>query len=498
MQPLSFYLESIIVCVIASILVLMWRRSQRDVLSPDRGWWLIFGGFTLFFLGALIDLSDHFPQLSKFVILGRTPTQSFFEKAVGFTGGFLLVALGFSRWLPQIAARKRLEAELRDANEQLAQKVREGSQEIRLSRLRSEIAMRRHRQTERLLENMVSGAAVALFATDLEGRVTHAAGHALESLELDAGAIGRPLSRLMPPAASPLESTLEGGEVTAAQAAHGDLMLQLRLAPLADPEGRREGAVVVATDITELYRTQVELESARDEAEAASRSKSSFLATMSHELRTPLNSIIGFANLLEKNRRGSLGEEELNFLVRIRDNGLHLLALINDILDLSKIEAGHLELALEPAEIGQMVREVSEELRPQLRSAVRLKIEVPPGLPRLETDVGRLRQVLRNLLSNAIKFTHEGTITVRLIGDPAATRALEVEDSGIGIPEDRLNTIFEAFQQVDASTARHYGGTGLGLSICRSLCQMMGYSITVCSQPNAGSTFTVVFGSAPD
>ncbi|MEM1182459.1 MAG: ATP-binding protein, partial [Acidobacteriota bacterium] len=491
MLPFSFYLELLIALAMASIVGVMWRRGRSDGFAADRGWWLIFSGFVLLLFGALVDISDHFPALSRFGFLGRTSYQSLAEKLVGFFGGFVLLALGFIRWLPQIADRRRLEIHLRRMNKELKAKVHEGSKEIELSRLRSEIAQARHRRTATLLENMVAGAAVALFATDAEGRVTHVAGRALESLAVDRSAIGRLLSRLLPTAEGPLALTLESGAATIAEVHHETYSYQLRLAPLENGEG----AVVVASDVTELKQAQADLRLAKEAAEAANRAKSAFLATMSHELRTPLNSVIGFAGVLEKNRGGRLQATDLRYLDRIRDNGMHLLDLINDILDLSKIEAGRLELICEPTDVAQLAEEVVGSLEPETKDGVELLLRLPDELQPLDADPGRLRQILQNLVANAIKFTHEGEITVEITagerdGRPAR---LSVADTGIGIPPDRVTAVFEPFQQVDASTSRLYGGSGLGLSICRSLATAMGHAIEVASTEGEGTTFTVTF-----
>jgi PAS domain S-box-containing protein len=248
--------------------------------------------------------------------------------------------------------------------------------------------------------------------------------------------------------------------------------------------------------ITERQQAAEALRLAKDAAEEASRAKSTFLATVSHELRTPLGSIIGFANLLVKNKGKNLQPQELLYVERIRANGLHLLGLINDILDLSKIEAGRVELACAPTWLTALVQEVMAQFAETVRGAkIPLLTEMPLRLAPFDTDASKLRQVLLNLVDNALKFTPRGQVTIRVESDPVTQqpRRIDVIDTGIGIPAERLEGIFERFQQADNSITRHYGGTGLGLTISRSLCQLLGYQLTVQSAVDKGSTFSVIF-----
>ena len=248
--------------------------------------------------------------------------------------------------------------------------------------------------------------------------------------------------------------------------------------------GRRVGLMALYHDITELLR-------ARQEAEAASSAKSQFLASVSHELRTPLNAIIGYSELLRDAAQDAGVEGFVADLTKIQGAGQHLLALINDILDLSKVEAGKLELHLETFEVRPLVDEVATTVRPMVeRNANRLELRLASDLGAMHADAMRVRQVLLNLLSNASKFTTAGTITLEA-GRDGAEMVFRVCDTGIGMTEEQMSRLFQAFSQAEASTAAKFGGTGLGLAISRKFCELLGGDVSVASTPGRGSVFTV-------
>ncbi|MCC6929127.1 MAG: PAS domain S-box protein [Gemmatimonadaceae bacterium] len=273
----------------------------------------------------------------------------------------------------------------------------------------------------------------------------------------------------------------------------GDRTLRVTVQPTSDG-----GSVSLATDISPLMAVQRSLEQARDAADEANRAKSDFLARMSHELRTPLNAIIGFTRLMARSRDTFLPEREREFLSRVEANGSRLLALVNDILDLAKVEAGRVDVQRAPTDICTLVTETVAQCEgyPR-RPEVVLRTDVPSAPATLVTDGAKLRQVLVNLISNALKFTERGEVVVRVVTNAAQRPLLvEVHDTGCGIPPHRLGAIFEAFEQADATTGRDYGGTGLGLSISRALCLAIGARLSVESAPGEGSTFRVVLPAA--
>jgi PAS domain S-box-containing protein len=254
------------------------------------------------------------------------------------------------------------------------------------------------------------------------------------------------------------------------------------------------GAVVTFRDVGARRRANQELVRAKEEAEAANAAKSDFLARMSHELRTPLNSVIGFSNVLRKNKSGNLKSLDLSYLERIGTNGVQLLALINDILDLSKIEAGKVDLDLSAVEVGELVQDTLVQLGDRgHKVGVAVESQIPSAIRRIETDAAKLRQVLINLVGNAVKFTHAGTVTVAVDIDRVTNSPIRIRvtDTGIGIAPDRLAAVFAAFEQADTSTSREFGGTGLGLSISRALCELLGFRLEVESVLGAGTTFTI-------
>ena len=230
----------------------------------------------------------------------------------------------------------------------------------------------------------------------------------------------------------------------------------------------------------------------------AGEARIDFLDRMSHELRTPLNSVLGFTNVLLKNKKLDSSPRELDYLQRIRLNGMHLLDLVNDLLDLNRIEKGEMTVNLKDVDIGPLVEETVDQIEYWgLNEKVKAHCVVPPDLDPIRGDESRIRQVLRNLVGNAVKFTNEGTITVRVEADGTTVRKIHVEDTGVGVPPDRVKTIFMAFEQGDGAKTRAQQGSGLGLAISRALCEMMGMELSVESVLGEGSTFTITLVLSP-
>lgn len=261
---------------------------------------------------------------------------------------------------------------------------------------------------------------------------------------------------------------------------------------MSDRAGADGGPAVVATfmDITSLEEARRQLEVARDLAEEADRAKSNFLSIISHELRTPLTAVMGYSQMLLAEAGGPLTDLQREDLVQIARGADRLLALIDDLLDLGRIQTGRMELDLEYLDLAGLLKELEADLRVQAAAkGISFWMLAEPGLTVL-ADARRLEQVILNLVSNAVKFTHGGQVRVDAVRD-GRDALITVEDSGVGIPQDAVERIFDLFQQGDVTTTRRFGGLGIGLAIARSIVERHGGSIAVSSVPGEGSTFSV-------
>jgi signal transduction histidine kinase len=241
-----------------------------------------------------------------------------------------------------------------------------------------------------------------------------------------------------------------------------------------------------------LRTLAIELNKQKNELIEANKSKDDFLANMSHELKTPLNSINVISAVMMKNRKGELNEDHVKNLSIINNCGNDLLFLINDVLDISKLEAGEVELNYETIPFGEMMTRIKDMIEPQVKAkSLNFVYECDTRVEFIYSDRNRIKQIIKNLLSNALKFTAKGNITLKALLEGQSIK-ISVEDEGIGIPQEKLEHIFDRFKQVDGTTTRNYGGTGLGLAICKELTSLLGGDISVSSTEGKGTTFTVM------
>jgi PAS domain S-box-containing protein len=406
-----------------------------------------------------------------------------------YLGGIVLICLVLLRQVLTIVENTRLYNRLQGTYLEMEQK----NDEL----VRSQNELRRQKE---YFEALVLNSPVAIATIDLDGNVV-AWNPAAERLfgYTQAEAVGRRIDDLVAgtpemraEAVNHTQHASSGGQVSAVtqrSRRDGTLVDVELLAVPVTVGGEQVGTFAMYHDITELQR-------ARQQAEAANRAKSTFLANMSHELRTPLNAIIGYSEMLHEEAE-DLGQEEfIPDLQKIHDAGKHLLGLINAVLDLSKIEAGKMDLYLETFDVASMVKDTAAVVQPLvLANGNELRVHCPEDIGSMRADLTKVRQAVFNLLSNASKFTKEGTIELNVAREESAGGegqvTFAVRDTGIGMTPEQMGKLFQEFSQVDASTTRNYGGTGLGLTLSRRLCRMMGGDITVESEAGKGSTFTI-------
>ena len=381
---------------------------------------------------------------------------------------------------------------------------------IHAARARIDLALSRARMESDRNRAIIDTVFASVFAVDGGGRIISANPAAVRMFALPVGSLeGVVLSDLIAPDSLRM-SVDEFGSVTFTGAGHENRFstrirlfgrpafpAEVAVTPLA-LDGQRAWAVFVH-DVTEKYQTQTALEDARIAAVASNRARTAFLARMSHELRAPLNSMIGFTRIVRRSRSSQLGHRDRHHLERVQAGSEHLLGLVSDILDLSRIESGTIDMQLERTDIAPIVRELVSHCEERIADRpVVLEADLPEGPALATIDTARLRQVLTNLIDNAIKFTARGSVQVSVTLDHETGRAgaIIVRDTGIGIPLERQSQIFESFEQGGSETSHRYGGSGLGLALSRRIAQHMGCMLSVESMPGAGSAFTLAFGHA--
>jgi PAS domain S-box-containing protein len=384
-------------------------------------------------------------------------------------------------------------------------------------------------------EAIIQSMSDAVYVLDAQSRIVSLNPAAQQVIGRPAAeVIGQPAQKALPPNWLALARRYQGvnqalAEISAEIVPGQIVYYDLRISPLHDQRGRQTGRLIVLRDITERKQAEAELQKAKEAAEAANHAKSAFLANMSHELRTPLNAIIGYSEMLQEEAEDREHFEYVTDLQRITGAGKHLLGLINDILDLSKVEAGKMELFIENFELATLAQEIETTIQPLAqKKANTLTVRCAPDAGEMRSDLGKVRQNLLNLLSNACKFTDSGHITLEItrqlsneyqvianspdeqsspsLGVSTQHSALStqhfivfrVSDSGIGMTPEQMGKLFQPFAQADTSTTRRFGGTGLGLTITRHFCQLLGGEVTVESEPGKGATFTMILPAEID
>jgi len=485
-------LEVLRAAVLLGVILFLWRAG-RDRSGPrQRSWGLIVAGFGLLLFGSLLDISDNFESLNRFVVVGDTEAEAFLEKVVGFLGGFVVLAVGLVRWVPSV---KRV-AGLQDSNADLEREV--------ALRKQTEQALR---ESESQFECVVDNSPSAIFLKDMDGRYRLVNRRFEEWFGLCAeDALGKTSHDIFPTDQADAytaqdREVLASGEAVSREheiafADGRQRLIVVTKFPVFESEGRPLGVATINTDLTDLKQSEAALLAAKVDAELANRAKSEFLANMSHELRTPLNVIIGFSELIENELLGPVGTPQYREHAQdIAQSGRQLLGLIENILDLSKIEAGKVDLYEQDIDVPEAIRSSLVLAGGRANHEdVELDSDLPEQLPRLHADERMLKQVLMSLLSNAVKFTPGGgRVTIRAWADAKSGYVVQVSDTGTGMRLEDIPRAMVRFGQVDGGLDRKFDGSGLGLPLSKSLVELHGGTLDLDSEPGVGTVVTVLF-----
>ena len=435
---------------------------------------MIQAGFCLLLFASVLDITDNFPSLDQYVVMGDTPTEAFLEKIVGYLGGFVVLGIGLVRWIPTI---QRLSDEI-ELRKEAQQALEENATWYTMA---AQAATLGHWHFDAIKDAYI----------DISNEYAKIFGYSVDDF-LDRYRVLDDDMNLVHP--DDRQRVLDYYHLNRDYAVidyrilhqDGEFRHVREITKLTrDASGIVVEAMGTLQDVTELKNAQFE-------AEQATRAKSEFLSRMSHELRTPMNAVLGFAQLLELDT--SLNENQKKYVGHINDGGKHLLSLINEILDLERIEAGKIELNMEPVNLSEIMQEC-EQLTQSLtkKHQVPLKNLIPAGSPVLVwADKMRLKQALINLVTNAVKYNREdGQVEVSCEDAVNGQICIKVRDTGLGISEEDMTNLFEPFSRQGAEKS-DIEGTGIGLTITRKLVEIMGVKLHVESAPGTGSTFSIV------
>ncbi len=352
------------------------------------------------------------------------------------------------------------------------------------------------------LHALLSSLPVVLFVVDRQANLTMLEGKGVTLLARSRQtAVGSPFFELYPQNTETrrLLATAFAGTAVSWTEHRGDHLFVTTLTPLRDRDDSVTGLLGIGIETSGMVPTAGSSETAPHPLPGAPSLNNQYFAQVSHELRTPLNSIAGFANLLLKNRELHFNEQDLFYIQRIAGNATHLLGVVGEMMDLSVVETGRMKIAVSAVDLAGLIRETFAEIGiGSVSGSVELRTEIPADARPIETDRQKLKQVLINLLSNALKFTLQGSVTVSVaIDEFQRPIRIDVRDTGIGIPAENLEVIFEAYNRGEQAAGQDFEGTGLGLTISRALCRLLGYTIRAVSDPGKGSTFSIDCSRTP-
>jgi signal transduction histidine kinase len=346
------------------------------------------------------------------------------------------------------------------------------------------------------LHALLSSSPIIVFVLDRQARFTMFEGKGAALLpSTQQSWVGRTLVDLFPDDGNTRRRFVEAldGTIVNWTERLGDQMVQTTLTPVRDRQDMVTGLLGIGIVSSDNGPVAGPAASAPESVPEGSPLKNKFFAQVSHELRTPLNSIVGFSHLLLKNGESRFGEQDLFYIQRIAGNASHLLGVVADMMDLTVIETGKARIVVSEVDLADLIRETISEIGSGARhESPVLRAEIPQNVRPIEADRQKLKQVLINLLANALKFTQRGSVTISVgVDEFLRPVRIDVRDTGMGIPADKLEVVFEAFERGEQASGQEVEGTGLGLTISRALCRLMGYTLHVSSEPGKGSTFTI-------
>ena len=508
-------LEVLRAVVLLGLVVYLWQAGRKRFRLARKDWRLVIGGLGLLSFGSLLDITDDFPALGRFVFIGDTRLETFLEVFVGFLGGTLVLAMGLLGRLPG-GQRAADDGSPLKPGEEAAQEARPKGPMAGPRAVKADLAadITGHVSAEQVVGEseedfraVVDNAPTAIFLKDMEGRYRFVNKRFEEWYGVSAArAHGRTSFHIFPQdgaeacAAQDREALESGAAVSCEHTlpfSDGTVHLVFTVKfPVFDGEGRPVGLGAIGTDLTGSKESEVALLAAKAEAELASRTKSEFLANMSHQLRAPLDAIIGFSEFIESETLGPVGAAEYRDYAReIAGSGRQLLKHINDMLDLSRIEAGKVELCEEDVDVAEAIRSALLLAGGRAhQGGVALEQDTPEGLPRLRADERMLKQILVDLLSNAVKFTSAGgTVRAGARAEYGDAFVLWISDTGIGMSLENIPKAMVRLGPIDSNIGRKFEGSGLGLPLTKSLVELHGGMLDLDSELGVGTTVTIRF-----
>ncbi|WMW21798.1 ATP-binding protein [Methanolobus mangrovi] len=467
--------ESIVATILVIATFYLWNGGRNNKAIANSGWQMIVAGFMFLSIGYIVDAFDDIWLIEKYI--ESTIFEEILENLFGEIISYILIALGIIKWMPTIASSSIMEKEVHEHR----------------------ITQKELNKKTSKLTGLLNSIPDMVFFKDMEGKYLGCNPSFSDFLNIPAEHIeGKSDHELFPEEKAEFSynhdmEVIRSGQVLKYEECVDDtckeIFFETVKAPLYDADGNSIGLVGISRDITD-HKEIDELIRARIEAETASNAKSDFLATMNHELRTPLNSIMGFSDVMLSGMAGEITEQQEKYLKNIAVSGKHLLELINNILDLSKIEAGRMELDPEQFIITEIIDEVMGVITPlAIKKRIAIDVNYATEIQIINADKLKFKQIIYNLMSNAIKFTsNNGSVKVSVQNSENIIH-IEVMDTGIGISEENQKHLFQPFRQIDNGINRHYEGTGLGLALVKSFVELHGGKIWVESQVKKGSKF---------